>query len=202
MLRKILFLGFILFWIGFVPLRLAIAHQQYPQPQAILLLEGHRQRIPFAAEFWNQHPTLPIWFTGSRTDRPRNQRIFQQAGVPAEMIHYDRRSTDTVTNFTAIVRDLVRQDIHHVFLITSDYHMPRASAIATLVLGSQGIVFTPVSVPTSPPKQENQWRTLRDCLRSVLWMVTGVTGASLRSYFQPNIALHAEDVEDLPQPQS
>jgi hypothetical protein len=58
--------------------------------------------------------------------------------------------------------------------------MPRALAIATFVLGSQGIAFTPVSVPSDQPA-ESWLRILRDSARALLWVVTGRTGASLKT---------------------
>ncbi|MHC5722289.1 MAG: YdcF family protein, partial [Nostoc sp.] len=65
-----------------------------------------------------------------------------------------------------------------IYLITSDYHMKRARAIAAIVLGSQGIAVTPVEVPSQGDKSETLVRILRDCGRSLLWVVTGRTGAS------------------------
>lgn len=56
--------------------------------------------------------------------------------------------------------------------------MPRAKAIATIILGSQGIAFTPLAVPSSRP-QESIIRIIRDIARALLWIFTGRTGASL-----------------------
>ena len=60
--------------------------------------------------------------------------------------------------------------------------MPRAKAIATLVLGSQGIAFTTVAIPTNRPT-ESWLFTLLDSGRALLWLLTGYTGASLNAYF-------------------
>ena len=54
-------------------------------------------------------------------------------------------------------------------------------AIATLVLGSWGIAFTAVSIPSRQPV-ESWIRILRDVIRTLLWMITGHTGAR----FYPN----------------
>ncbi|MHC5731641.1 MAG: YdcF family protein, partial [Nostoc sp.] len=56
--------------------------------------------------------------------------------------------------------------------------MKRARAIAAIVLGSHGIAVTPVEVPSQGDKSETLVRILRDCGRSILWVVTGRTGAS------------------------
>ena len=91
----------------------------------------------------------------------------------------DGRATDTVTNFTTLAEDFVENKIQHIYLITSDYHMSRARAIATIVLGSAGIVVTPLAVPSLGDRSESLIRVVRDCGRSLLWVFSGRTGASL-----------------------
>ena len=66
----------------------------------------------------------------------------------------------------------------HIYLITSDYHISRASAIAVVVLGSQGIAFSPISVPENS-FSESSWKMVRDTARAFFWVVTGRTGSSL-----------------------
>ncbi|NJK52377.1 MAG: YdcF family protein, partial [Leptolyngbyaceae cyanobacterium SU_3_3] len=106
--------------------------------------------------------------------------IFQSAGISTSRLYFDQRATDTVTNFTTVVSDLKRRGVQHVYIVTSDYHMPRAEAIATVVLGSQGITFTAIKV-SGEHRQESKLRVLRDVGRSAVWLMTGRTGASLRS---------------------
>ena len=55
--------------------------------------------------------------------------------------------------------------------------MARSRAIATLVLGSRGIAVTPISVPSTGRQPESKLRIARDCIRSLVWMLTGHTGA-------------------------
>ncbi len=59
----------------------------------------------------------------------------------------------------------------------------RAGAIAPIVLGSRGIIVTPVVVPSTGVEFESWIHILRDCARSVIWIATGRTGAS----FNPKI---------------
>jgi uncharacterized SAM-binding protein YcdF (DUF218 family) len=163
--------------ISYIPVRLAIAAYQAPQPQAILTLGGRPARENFTAEFAALHPELKIWISsGMRPDSAYS--LFQASGIPKSQLHLDYRAVDTVTNFTTLVDDLNQKHIQHIYLITSDYHMPRAAAIATIVLGSHGIAFTPIAVPSHNPP-ESTLRILRDVGRSVLWLATGQTGASL-----------------------
>lgn len=161
-----------------IPFKLAIARYQAPIPQAILTLGGDPAREEFTAQFAQYHPNLPIWVsTGSEITRARE--IFHQAGIDNNrQIYLDRRATDTVTNFTTLVADFKKQHIQHIYLITSDFHLPRAKAIAFIVLGSQGISYTPVSLATNR-KPEPKIKIIRDVGRSIMWIFTKHTGSSL-----------------------
>jgi uncharacterized SAM-binding protein YcdF (DUF218 family) len=164
--------------IGIIPLRLAITLNRVSTPEAVLVLGGNSDRMKFAAQFWQSHPQLDIWVSDYRSNFVFNRSVFQKAGVPQQQIHYDFCPTDTVTNFTCLVKTFAEQDIQHLYLITSDYHMTRARAIATLVLGSRGIVVTPVAVTSKNGQLESLLRVIRDCIRSLCWIVTRQTGAS------------------------
>lgn len=168
----------ILLLTSIIPIKLAIAYAQAPSPQAILILGGGRGREEFAAKFAKKHPDLHLWLSTGVNDEVA-EIIFQDAEIPKEQVHLDRRATDTVTNFTTLVDEFNSLRIQHSYLITSDYHMPRSRAIAALVFGSRGIAVTSVSFPTNRSR-EPRLQTLRDCIRSVLWIATGHTGASLR----------------------
>jgi uncharacterized SAM-binding protein YcdF (DUF218 family) len=169
--------GFIVILLLLIPVRLAIAHYQIPHPQAILTLGGGQDREEFTAQFAQAHPYLNIWVS-SGIPPNKAREIFRAAGISQQRVHLDYRAVDTVTNFTSLVQDFKSQKIQHLYLITSDFHMPRAKAIAIIVLGSQGITFTPISISSNEPK-ESLVRILRDSFRSILWIFTGRTGASL-----------------------
>ncbi|GAB4171717.1 MAG: YdcF family protein [Coleofasciculaceae cyanobacterium] len=169
----------LLLLLSIIPVRLAIASYQAPNPQAILTLGGSPDREEFTAQFAQYYPSLDIWVSsGIAPEKAR--AVFRLSGIPDSRVHLDYRAVDTVTNFTSLVADFKRLHIQHVFLITSDFHMPRSQAIATIVFGSQGITFTPVSIPSQTSVEpESQLHILRDVGRSLLWLVTGRTGASL-----------------------
>ncbi|MUG91401.1 YdcF family protein [Scytonema sp. UIC 10036] len=162
-------------------LRLTIAYHQAPRPQAILTLGGSPDRPKFTAQFAQKHSSLDIWVS-SGLPPERICPIFQAANISKNRIHLNYEAVDTVTNFTTLIDNLKRHEIRHLYLITSDFHMPRARAIATIVLGSQGITFTPIAVPTERPTEA--WLfTLLDSGRALFWLFTGYTGASLNAYF-------------------
>ena len=163
--------------LSFIPVRLAIAHLLHPTPDTILTLGGGIVRETFTAQFAQLYPEMNIWVsTGVSVNDA--QEIFQAAGIDDRRVYLDRRAIDTVTNFTSLVHDFKERDIHHVYLITSDFHMRRSQAIAFFVLGSQGIAYSPVAIPSDQP-DESLVRVARDVGRSLLWIATGHTGASL-----------------------
>ncbi len=172
----------ILLLLSIIPARLAIAYYQTPLPQAILTLGGPPDREEFTAQFAQTYPSLEIWVSSGIPPK-QSRAIFRAAGIPDTRVHIDRRAVDTVTNFTSLVADFKRLEIHHIYLITTDFHMPRAKAIATIVLGSQGIAFTPVSIPSKQPT-ESWVRILRDSGRALLWIIFGRTGASFKTTFR------------------
>ena len=156
------------------------ARQINSTPEALLVLGGHEERERFAAELARQHPQLPIWIS-SGSPQEYAQKIFAKAGVNRDRLHFDYRASDTVTNFTTLVDELNAQGIDSVYLITSENHMKRAQIIGEIVLGSRGIEFEPVAVPSSNPPEpvEKCWR---DGARSILWLFTGQTGEVLVQY--------------------
>jgi uncharacterized SAM-binding protein YcdF (DUF218 family) len=164
-----------------IGVRLKLAYDQTPYPQMILTLGGGPIRPRFTAHFAQAYPSLEIWVS-SGLPPAQIQAIFASADLSRSRVYLNYEAVDTVTNFTTLVDNLERRQIHHLYLITSDFHMRRAVAIAILVLGSQGIAFTPVAIPTERSSEPLPFVIL-DILRAVLWLLTGYTGAELNAYF-------------------
>ena len=162
----------ILLWLSYQEIK-----SQLQQPQAILVLGGSTQREKFAAEFALKHSDLSIWVS-SGSPKGYAQKVFAKAGVNQNRLHLDYQAVDTVTNFTTLVDELQFRGIKSIYLITSDYHMRRARIIGDIVLGSRGIDFKPVSVPSERPPEPMQ-KVIRDGARALLWLITGNTGATL-----------------------
>lgn len=168
--------------LGSIPVKFAIAKIQYPDPQAIFTLGGGAQREIFTAAFAKPRPQLDIWVsTGQKEAKARN--IFAKSGIDNRRVHLDYQAVDTVTNFTTLVDEFRAHHLHHLYLITSDYHMPRARAIATIVLGSQGITITAIEIPSIRPT-EPTWQQYRDISRALIWLITNCTGASLHPLYR------------------
>ncbi|MGL5035565.1 MAG: YdcF family protein [Microcystaceae cyanobacterium] len=143
-------------------------------PQAIFVLGGHEERERAAARLARQHPDLPIWVSSGS---PENyvKRIFQRAGIPSQRLHLNYQAKDTVTNFTTLAETMKAENIHSVYLVTSENHMGRAQLVGQIVFGSRGITLKPIAVP-SQACQESPDKSLRDLFRALLWVTTGREG--------------------------
>ncbi|MGL6139346.1 MAG: YdcF family protein [Planktothrix sp.] len=144
-------------------------------PQAVLVLGGATEREFFAANFAKEHPELEVWVS-SGSNPEYAQWVFLQSGIDPDKLHLDYDAVDTVTNFTTVVDKLKRSGINNIYLITSDDHMRRAEVIGNIVLGSRGIAFQTLPVPSGRSPEPFE-KVIRDGLRSVLWLTTGFTGA-------------------------
>lgn len=168
-----------------IPAKIAMVKNQVPNPQAIFVLGGGSDREEFAAEFARRQADLDVWVsTGSGSQKVRD--IFEAAGISLARLHLDYRAVDTVTNFTTMVGVFEREQIRHVYLLTSDFHMRRAQAIAFFVFGSQGITYTPVEMPCASTQQkpphcqaESTLHVSRDVVRAIFWLLTKRAGVSV-----------------------
>ncbi|MGL5832167.1 MAG: YdcF family protein [Waterburya sp.] len=158
-----------------------------PSPEALLVLGGHEERERYAAQLALQHPDLPIWIS-SGSPQDYAQKIFHNAGIASDRLHFDYRAKDTVTNFTTLVDQLKAEGIDSVYLITSENHMRRAKIIGDIVLRSRGINFQPISVPSLNPPEPME-KTLRDGARAFFWVVTGRTEPILVKYGDRHLEL-------------
>ena len=161
--------------VGFKP-----TYQAPTDPEAMLVLGGHEERERYAAKLAKEHPQLPIWLS-SGSPQAYAQKIFANAGIEDDRLHFDYAASDTLTNFTTLVDKLKAQGIDSVYLITSENHMQRAKIIGDIVFGSRGIDFEPIAVPSKNPPEPFE-KSLRDGARAVFWLATGRTGLMLIKY--------------------
>lgn len=149
----------------------------FVQPEVILVLGGEPAREKFALEFARSHPETEIWVS-SGSPEEYTRMLFDRAGISRSRLHIDRRALDTVTNFTTLVDEFQRQGITSVYLVTSDDHMQRSQVVGEIVFGSRGIIIKPLPL-SSGREPEPVVKSVRDGARAVIWLVTGMTGASL-----------------------
>lgn len=168
-------------YLAMIPVRLREVRSRVPVPQAIFVLGGGRDREVAAARLAVQHPELEVWVS-SGSDAEVVTGIFRRAGVASDRLHLDYRASDTVTNFTTMAEFFQQRKIEHIYLLTSDFHMRRARAVAFLVFGSCRIVCTPIMI-SSNEQTETGFHVVRDIVRAFIWLFIGTTGSGLASSF-------------------
>lgn len=172
----VIFLFLIGIRISLIPVQSAIAQYQSPKPQAIFVLGGGRDREKAAAELAQMYPHLPVWISSGAPPR-WTKSYFQKTEISLSRLHLDSCAVDTVTNFTCLVDKFQQRNIQHVYLVTSNVHLPRAQMIGFFVFGSHNIAITPIGILQPPPQPEPWFSTVRDTIRSVVWLLTGHTFA-------------------------
>eukprot|EP00899_Mesostigma_viride_P019036 jgi/Mesvir1/27133/Mv20805-RA.1 len=126
---------------------------------------------------------LPVFVSSGHCDV---RQVMTGAGVAPARLTVCKRAVDTVTNFTTSLGFMRDHGIGHVYVVTSAYHMPRASIIARVIMGWSRISFTTVALPSSDPKPESVWRAVRDTARALLWVLTGIEGSILGYFVHPS----------------
>ncbi len=92
-------------------------------------------RLEAAIEVYRQNPAPIVVSGGQGSDEPRPEGEvmrdwLMERGVPGEHILVDSVSANTLQNIRQAVSLLEGMQVQHVRIITSDYHLPRALAIA------------------------------------------------------------------------
>ena len=138
-------------------------------PDMIVVLGGGIRREAAAAQLAQTHSSLPVLVSSGST-LPCLYRIFvEEHKVAWRRVTVDFRAIDTVTNFTAVLPYLHTKTPRKVFVVATEGQWLRASVMGWIIWGSQGIAMQPVLVEG---QDGNSWfKTLRDSLRAVAWIV-------------------------------
>jgi len=121
--------------------RRRVHHQGRTRATVLVILGGSRFREIECAKLGRSfssvadRPAVIVLSSGASIA----QELADSAGVPLDRVCLDCRAVDTVTNFTMLVHDLAGMGCQEVAIATSKSHMRRASAVATIVLGSYGM---------------------------------------------------------------
>jgi uncharacterized SAM-binding protein YcdF (DUF218 family) len=146
---------------------------------SILVLGGSIRREIYVAELAKQFPQIPILISSGSAD-PCIWLIFQQAQAPIEQVWLQKCATSTFKNYYFALPLLKQWDLHHVKIITSKTHLPRAKWLAQIILGAHGIWTEIDLVPEAgiPGNRELWLKTSLDLIRSLIW-------ARVSQYYSP-----------------
>jgi|GEM_PF-1248578 hypothetical protein len=149
----------------------ALSHRDAPT-DGVLVLGGSIRREMYSAQYARSHPQIPILIsTGSLP--PCIYLIFERDNAPMDRVWLENCAYSTFYNFFYSLPILERWQVHHVELITSASHLPRAIWMARISLGLHGIWVEANIVPEigRPGNQESRLKTLLDVTRTGLWAV-------------------------------
>ncbi len=190
-IRRFMSFFLTLFWLGIVVLILLMSswwllldrpmlREAASRPVgSILVLGGSIRREIYVAELAKQFPQIPILISSGSGD-PCIWLIFQQAQAPIEQVWLQKCATSTFKNYYFALPLLKQWDVHHVKIITSETHLPRAKWLAQIILGAHGIWTEFDLVPEAgiPGNREFWLKTSLDLLRSLIW-------ARFSQYYSP-----------------
>jgi uncharacterized SAM-binding protein YcdF (DUF218 family) len=146
---------------------------------SILVLGGSISREIYVAELAKKFPQIPILISRGSAD-PCIWLIFQQAAAPIDQVWLQNCATSTFENYYFALPLLQQWNVHHLKIITSASHLPRAKWLAQIILGSHGIwtEFDVVKEEGIPGNRETWLKTSLDVLRSLVW-------ARVSQYYNP-----------------
>jgi uncharacterized SAM-binding protein YcdF (DUF218 family) len=106
-------------------------------------------RLDAGYEAWLEHPCYVVVCGAQGADEPAPEgevmRTYLLAkGMPDEMILVDAASFDTRENLQHAARLLAGHEVRRVCIVTSDYHVPRALALAE----DEGFTACGIASPT------------------------------------------------------
>ena len=128
---------------------IVLGAQVQPSGEPTVQLEW---RLQAALDAYRAAPALVVVSGGKGSDEPRPEGEVMRDwlvanGVPEQDILVDNKSTNTNQNIRHAASLLADKDVKQVCVITSDYHLPRALAIAR----DEGLLVSGIG---SPCKQE------------------------------------------------
>lgn len=106
-------------------------------------------RLDKALEIWQENPVIVVTCGAQGSDEPAPEALVMrdylvEKGVPADMVLTDPDSFNTRQNIRNAARLLEGRDVDTILIVTSDYHLPRAMALAQ----DEGLSATGVGSPT------------------------------------------------------
>ena len=138
-------------------------------------------RLDAAWEAWQKHPCLIVTCGGQGSDEPAPEGTVMRdylmsKGVPEEQVCADTVSENTrqnLRNARALLEAQGDGEARTVLIVTSDYHLPRAMALAE----DEGLRATGLGSPTKP----EYWlkNHAREAISWVKYWLEKYTGLSL-----------------------
>jgi hypothetical protein len=135
------------------------------------------QRTVGAIALWKQRPGSLLVLQGQPSSQAENKAFLESQGQwPRDVrgMVVLKPGCDTFGQLRALQRWLgSRRSPGTLTVVTSPAHLPRATAIARILLGSEGWQVQGFPVLTGDNRPESFWRQVRDQFRAQLFRATG-----------------------------
>lgn len=138
----------------------------------ILVLGGSIQREIYGAKIVQQFPQIPVLISRG-SHGPCIVELFQRTPAPLGQVWLEECAKSTFENFYFSLPILQDWQVHHLKLITSSTHLPRAMWLGQIMLGSHGIWVEVDTLEEKgvPGNREYGLKTILDVIRGCLWAV-------------------------------
>ena len=141
--------------------------------EAILHLGGHFNRIETTLKLAKEHPNALIVFSGEDYPEKIIEKLKENKIEKSRFI-LDYAAWDTLTNFTTTIDIFKQHQIDTIYLVTDQYHMPRAGAIGFFVYLFRGVKIIECQYNRDSDATESLNLVFTDILRALLWRFTGI----------------------------
>lgn len=139
----------------------------------ILELGGNPSRMYRVIELAQQYPSAQIVIS-SEGSPDFVVGLLRGAGIADARFILDFKAWDTVTNFTHTLRLVQSYSPRTLYIVTDQFHMKRAMAIAKAVYFLRRIKIVPEPYMGSEPHPPESEELIRyDQMRSWIWRLTG-----------------------------
>lgn len=134
------------------------------------VLGGSIQREMYVAQLAKQYPNVRILIS-TGADDPCIFKLFERNESPMEQVWLEKCAKNTFGNFYYSQPLLTGWNSHHIKLITSKSHLPRAKWMGQIILGAHGIwVDVDLVQEKGVPGNRESWlKTGLDVTRSTFW---------------------------------
>ena len=171
------------------------------QEVLMIILGGSRARELAAIALLHQLSSvrLVLLSSGSLSASELYNSVVAVAGEARPMaVVADRSAVDTVTNFTTVVEAvLCTGTTLPIAVVTDEAHAQRAQCVARVVFGAYGLSsrFYLVRGHSVAAPAESTLRCIRDTIRALLWVLTGLDGRALARLVHPRRAADSKEWE-------
>ena len=139
-------------------------------PDVILHLGGNPNRVERTITTALEHPEAAVIISSESGAAWVGEQLVR-AGVRLNRVIVDNAAYDTVGNLTTTWRMVRHLRARRVFVVTSDWHMPRAMAVARIAYWLRGV--RPVACPWPDGNRRDPGNLRWDRWRTWVWRLTG-----------------------------